>query len=196
VTLSGSFIAKNKLWIALVLVVLVSWWVSGFDDETAQGSSQDKGKSARNGNSTARKSASTKADQRAPAEALALIDRGFRPRTAMDQLSDDPFTVVSFEPPPPPPPPPPKPTAPPLTFKYLGALRDGDDVNGGSDANNAGGAATQKERAVFLDAGGQLLIARKGDTLAGQYRVLEISDTSMQFEYLPLAERQTLNFGR
>ncbi|MEC5386763.1 hypothetical protein VVD49_13595 [Uliginosibacterium sp. H3] len=185
-------LVKYKIWIALVAVVLVSWWVSGFDEEPQQSTS----KRARSSASTVRKSPTAKADQRDPAEALALIARGFKPRDAMDKMSDDPFVTASFEPPPPPPPPPPKPVAPPLNFKYLGVLRDGDDGRNAGTANADGADASPKERAVFLDSGGQLLIARKGDTLAGQYRVLEIGDTSMQFEYLPLAERQTLNFGR
>jgi hypothetical protein len=192
VTTSRSFLSKYKLWIALVLVLLISWWASELEDGAQQVGS---GKAPRA--TAARKMGAAKANaQRDPAEALAVIATGFQPRETVDKLRDDPFGVASYEPPPPPPPPPPKPTAPPLNFKYLGALRDGDDGNSGREANNAASIDAPKERAVFLDSGGQLLIARKGDTLGGQYRVLEINDTSMQFEYLPLAERQTLNFGR
>jgi hypothetical protein len=179
-----SLLRKYWMWVALLLVVLASWWVMGLDDDAPA----DARRGTKSATTATRKTASarTAAAQYDPATALTVIARGFAPREAMNKLHRDPFTVVSFEPPPPPPPPPPKPVAPPLRFKYLGVLRDGDD---GSESEN-------KERAVFLDNGGQLLIARKGDTLAGQYRVLDISDTSMQLEYTPLAERQTLNFGR
>ena len=175
-------LSKYRVWIALALVVLISWWVSGLDDDSEQDKSIAKTAHDSSANNAARKQASIKAAsaQRDPAEALALIARGFAPRASMEKLRRDPFGVVSFEPPPPPAPPPPKPTAPPLNFKYLGLLREDEGAS----------------RAVFLDNGGQLLIAHKGDTLAGQYRVLEINDTNMQLEYTPLAEHQTLNFGR
>jgi hypothetical protein len=168
---------KYGVWIALVVAVLAAWGVSGFDDEAASDSGTRTNKSASNAHKTA-SAKTTGAAQHDSTAALALIARGFAPREAMHALRNDPFVVVSFEPPPPPAPPPSKPTAPPLSFKYLGALRDNDAP------------------AVFLDSGGQLLIAHTGDTLAGQYRVLAITDTSIQFEYLPLSEQQTLNFGR
>jgi hypothetical protein len=191
---SSTFLGKYRIWIALLVVALISWWVSGFDDDTSSSSQSGKSTNAGSKSISSKSIAAKSADkQRDAAEALALISRGFAPRVAMSKLASDPFTVVSFEPPPPPPPPPPKPVAPPLSFKYLGALGD-TDVDAGN--TSTAGAAAPKERAVFLDSGGQLLIARKGDTIAGQYRVIEITDTSMQFEYLPLAERQTLNFGR
>jgi hypothetical protein len=181
-------LAKYRVWIALVLVVLISWWVSGFDDDSDQDKSITKTAHDNAANKAARKQTSIKAAgaQLDHTEALAVIGKGFAPRASMEKLHRDPFTVVSFEPPPPPAPPPPKPVAPPLNFKYLGLLRE--DESTGKE-QGAG-------RAVFLDSGGQLLIAHKGDTLAGQYRVLEINDTNMQLEYTPLAERQTLNFGR
>ncbi|MDB5801810.1 MAG: hypothetical protein JWL63_2749 [Rhodocyclales bacterium] len=186
-----SVVRKYRVWIALVLVVLMAWGVSSFDEEADQ---KDAGKASRttaNGRKLTNKTALAQRDPAAAlANALALIANGFAPREAMNKLRRDPFTVVSFEPPPPPPPPPPKPMAPPLNFKYLGVLREDEGENKKESKDE------RKERAVFLDYGGQLLIARKGDTLAGQYRVLEISDTSMQLEYTPLAERQTLNFGR
>ncbi len=185
-------VKKYWVWIALVLVALVSWWVSGLDDDSDQNNGIPGTAHAGAADNAARKLAATKAAgvQQDPAEALALIARGFAPRQTMQKLRRDPFSVVSFEPPPPPPPPPPKPTAPPLNFKYLGLLREDEDKN--ADSSKEPGT----NRAVFLDNGGQLLIAHKGDTLAGQYRVLEINDTNMQLEYTPLAERQTLNFGR
>ncbi|MDB5888562.1 MAG: hypothetical protein JWM03_1434, partial [Rhodocyclales bacterium] len=172
-------------------VGLASWWVSGLDDETPD---KHVGQSTRNATATRKLGAS---GQRDPAEALAMIAKAFAPRQSIAKLQTDPFIVVSFEPPPPPPPAPPKPTAPPLNFKYLGVLNEDQELRKGAGEIRTGESTGQGAgRAVFLDSGGQMLIAHKGDTLIGQYKVLEINDTNMQLEYLPLAERQTLNFGR
>lgn len=167
---------KHWIWVALVIAALASCWVSGLDDETIYTDKRNASANSPSGKPGLAKKAGPA--QYNPAQALALIGKGFTPREGMSKLRRDPFAVVSFAPAPPPPPPP-KPTAPPLKFRYLGVLHE----------DNA--------HAIFLDSGGgQLLIARKGDTLAGQYLVLDISDTQMQLEYTPLAERQTLNFGR
>jgi hypothetical protein len=65
-----------------------------------------------------------------------------------------------------------------LPFQYQGLLhRDGQLV-------------------VFLTDGSSLLIAREGETLAGQYRVERVTERQLVLHYLPLAERQTLDFGR
>ena len=172
---------KYGIWIALALVAIASIWAGGLDDEAGdtRAAQARSAKSATPRKPVAAQSRFNDATQRDPAAALALIAQGFAPRAGMDMMRRDPFAVASFEPPPPPAPPPPKPTAPPLKFKYLGVL----------DEDSAA-------RAVFLDNDGQMLIARKGDTLAGQYLVLEITDTQMQLEYTPLAQRQTLSFGR
>ena len=161
---------KYTIWIVLVAVCAAAWWAANLDDEMP----------TENGKPTASRAArkNNPAASADPSQALAIIARGLAPRPVMAKLRNDPFAGASFQPPPPPPPPPPKPTAPPLRFKYQGLLQEGD------------------ARAVFLDNGGQLLIARTGDTLGNEYRVLSISENSMQVEYLPLAMRQTLNFGK
>lgn len=70
----------------------------------------------------------------------------------------------------------PIPVAPPLPFSYLGRMRNG-------------------ERAiVYLRKNGQgMLIAESGATLDNQYLVEGISDTAVQFIYLPLGTKQALS---
>lgn len=45
---------------------------------------------------------------------------------------------------------------------------------------------------VFLTQGETVLLARKGDTLAGSWRVDEITQGQMNMTYLPLNMQQTL----
>jgi len=70
--------------------------------------------------------------------------------------------------------PPPAPAAPPLPFKFLGRLVDGDKV------------------VVFLDRNGEGVSASRGDTLQNTYRVEGITDSEIAFTYLPLGTQQKL----
>lgn len=115
-----------------------------------------------------------------------------RPKAAA--AATDPF----FEPPPPAPPQPapdaapkraavtpvraspapapaPAPTAPALPFRYLGRLIEG----------------AQPPR-VLLARGDEAIVARAGDTIAGDYRLDEVSANELVFVYLPLDQRQSM----
>jgi hypothetical protein len=72
--------------------------------------------------------------------------------------------------------PPPVPVAPPLPFSYLGRMKNG-------------------ERAlVYLRKNGQgMVIAESGATIDNLYRVESISDSAVDFTYLPLGTKQALN---
>lgn len=70
--------------------------------------------------------------------------------------------------------PPPVPTAPPLPYKYLGRMAD------------------ESRILVFLGRNEDSLSAAVGDTLDGIYRIESISESSVQFTYLPLGVKQTL----
>lgn len=87
---------------------------------------------------------------------------------------------LSFRPPVPqaPPPPPPRPQAPPLPFRYLGAIVD-DGV-----------------RCALLAEGEQLRIVQRGEEIAGRYRVEHIDENRIDFVYLPLKQRQSLPVPR
>lgn len=79
------------------------------------------------------------------------------------------------------PPPPPAPVlsterqAPPLPFRYVGAIED------------------PQGRAVFLMEGSQVRMAREGDELGGQYRLARITPNAIEFTYLPLNKTQLLS---
>jgi hypothetical protein len=65
-------------------------------------------------------------------------------------------------------------TAPPLPFRIMGRyVEDGQSV-------------------VFLQQADQSWVVRKGDTLAGAYKVEYIGDNAIRLRYLPLNEVQTL----
>lgn len=70
--------------------------------------------------------------------------------------------------------PPRPPAAPPLPFKYLGHAVRGERVT------------------VYLERNQDLLVAAAGDTLDGAYKVESVSDSAVQFVYLPLGARQAL----
>jgi len=99
-------------------------------------------------------------------------------RTPWPAGRTDLFVARNWQPPPAPAPaaPPVAPTAPALPFAYLGKLLDGTEV------------------LAFVSQGGVTRILRKGDTLQ-DYRVEAITQSAATFVYLPLDQRQTLNFG-
>jgi hypothetical protein len=67
-----------------------------------------------------------------------------------------------------------KPTAPPLPFTYVGRMIDGDKT------------------AIFLARGDESLSVVAGQTIAGEYRVDRVTETEVQFTYLPLKTKQSL----
>jgi hypothetical protein len=89
------------------------------------------------------------------------------------------FAARSWQPPPPPPPmaaPAAPAQAPPLPFRYLGRMEDGDDVT------------------VFLLVGNEPRVVRQGDQLPN-YRIDEINARGMRLTYLPLDQTQRMLFG-
>ncbi len=75
---------------------------------------------------------------------------------------------------PPPPPPPPAPTTPPLPFRYFGKWVDGEKT------------------AVFLWQNNEGRSVSAGDTVDGTYQIESITDSSVNFIYLPLGSKQAL----
>lgn len=84
-----------------------------------------------------------------------------------------PPPAVAVEPPPPPPP-----TAPPLPFTAVGAIQGKKIGNG--------------QQQAFIQHGDNLTVIQKGDTVAGSYRVDEITSERVVFTYLPLGQKQSL----
>lgn len=98
-------------------------------------------------------------------------------RVPWPELSDPLARIVSFAPPPPPSASmvPAEPQAPPLPFRYVGAIDD------------------EQGKAVFLLEGAQVRMARAGEEVAGRYRVERITPAAVEFTYLPLKKMQVLN---
>lgn len=98
------------------------------------------------------------------------------PRVVLPEFSGF-LQPKSLQPPPPPPPPPPKPQAPPLPFRFVGAVEEGG------------------QRSVFLMDGTQVRVVKAGDDL-GAYTVEQITPGAIEFTYKPLKQRQTLATAR
>ena len=73
-----------------------------------------------------------------------------------------------------PPPPAPTPVAPPLQFKYLGRITEGQETH------------------IFLGQADKNHVAKVGARIEDQYRIDRIMDDSIELTYLPLGIRQTL----
>ncbi|TFW11370.1 hypothetical protein E4L96_21845 [Massilia arenosa] len=96
--------------------------------------------------------------------------------------SESAFLSQNWTPPPPPapagpPPPPPEPTAPPLTYVFIGKAR----------------SAAGWE--VYLTQGERVMLVKQGDVLDNTWRVDSIAPPNMTLTYLPLNQVQQLNIG-
>ena len=97
--------------------------------------------------------------------------------------SGDAFGAKSWvvAPPPPPPPPPPviePPRAPPLPFRFMGQVDEG---NG--------------QRIFFLTRGTEMISASVGENIDNTYLLERADGGSLRFVYLPLREAQILQIG-
>jgi hypothetical protein len=95
----------------------------------------------------------------------------------------DPFGPKSWVIVPPPPPPPPSapaeaPRAPPLPFRFMGQLDDG-----------------RGKQTYFLARGTAMLSVSLGETIDSTYLLERVELGALHFTYLPLRERQSLQFG-
>jgi hypothetical protein len=86
----------------------------------------------------------------------------------------DIFSRKSWSPPPSPDAKPPPPSAPPLPFKYLGKVMEGDEIR------------------VFLSLADRNYIVKPGENVDSQYRMDEVNDHAITLTYLPLNAKQTL----
>jgi len=101
--------------------------------------------------------------------------------------ADDPFAPRGWQPPPPPAlvpvaraepltvaPVDLTPQAPVLPFRFVGSMND------------------SAEQVVYLAHGEQALVARTGEVIEGTYKVLGITQTQIEFEYIPTGVKQAL----
>jgi len=175
------------LGLALAGTLAAVWWVSGMDEDTDSSSPAHRPRGAManinsNSNSNSSHTATRRATSRghapdasAQSRLLAELTQRQHPHEPLPELTHNPFAAASFDPPPmkveaP------KPSAPPLRYKYLGRILEGDKPT------------------VFLEAGSNMLTVHPGDSLDDGYRVRAISEHSIELEYLPLNQTQTLSF--
>ena len=104
-----------------------------------------------------------------------LMDKLKRP--AMPEEAMDMFAAGSWYVPPPPPRVPPRPSAPPVSFVYIGKMQEGNDL------------------IVFLERQSRIYMVREGDAIDASYRVDEIKAPVMTLTYLPLDIKQTMQIG-
>jgi hypothetical protein len=90
---------------------------------------------------------------------------------------DDLFPAHSWRPPPPPAPPV-QPMAPPLPFEFKGRMEEGG------------------HSLIFLARQQMMLVVKQGDTLDGLYHVDALTPWSVEFTYLPLKQKQSLNYSK
>ena len=176
----------RRVWLVVMLAatLLATWWAASVEEEEAVAAAQAAPRIALSADKqgTGNRGNPDRAAVDPQAALLAQLSRMDAARELMPEPSRDPFSATSFQPPPPAPTPAAvviaKPAAPPLPFQYQGLLRQDGKL------------------AVFLTDGAGLLIAREGETLAGQYRVEKLTEREIVLHYLPLGERQALNFGK
>jgi len=122
----------------------------------------------------------------APQASLPDLDLDKLNRSLRSNRITDLFASKAAVPPPPPvaivvtppPPPPAPPSAPPLPFRYFGKWIEGDRT------------------VVFLWNASEGHSVAAGDTLEGTYRIEAITDSSIDFVYLPLGSKQTLPISK
>lgn len=152
---------------ALCLTLLATWWVASEEEATSAAP-------------PARGSAAPAREARAPVtpgQDEPLVLPAFAQRAALPREGADFATPLSFRPPPPLATAP-RPMAPALPFRYVGAIEE------------------DGERIALLMEGNQLRLVRVGDAIDERYRVERIAESAIDFIYLPLNQRQSLNTGR
>ncbi|SEL65047.1 hypothetical protein SAMN05216359_1132 [Roseateles sp. YR242] len=105
---------------------------------------------------------------------------GRLPELALEAADRDPFMIPvppppPAPPPPPPPPPPPAPTAPPLNYRFLGAMVD-----------------PQGDRKVYLARADKDVLVEVGSRLDEGYRVEAITEDEIRLIYEPLQQRAVI----
>ncbi|HJV26888.1 MAG TPA: hypothetical protein VJ673_14465 [Aromatoleum sp.] len=165
------------LGIGLVATAAATWWVS--QDKEADTDVVPEPRTQRSRAADAAPASSGKTGTAPPTEARAA-DRYAAlgvARAPWPDVAEELARGVNFAPPARSAPsgPPPAPTAPPLPYRFVGAIEDA------------------QGKAVFLLDGNQVRLVREGEKLGSQYRVERITSTNIEMTYLPLGLKQTLS---
>ena len=118
--------------------------------------------------------------QAAPRTASGVTPRAAEVRKAFSSDTGDLFAPRSWRPQPPPveAAAPPVPQPPPMPYTYTGRMEE------------------RGRTVLFLSRQQRVVLAREGETLDGTYRVDRITPWSVDFTYLPLKQKQSLNFAQ
>lgn len=157
--------------VALVVTLGASWWVAQREAQQI-----DSAAVVQPVERTARAPAARGARSASAPAASDRLERLSATRAAWSDLRDV-ARVVSFVPPPPARPAiaAPARVAPPLPFRLVGALDD------------------ERGKAVFLLEGRQVRMVRAGEQVDDNFRLDRITPAGIEFTYLPLNTKQTLN---
>jgi len=155
---------------ALVATLAATWWAASLEDEI--GSPADEGSRVRDGRRTPETTRRARTPQPMPSLDGLSVDRALLPDVAADILPPTqlhPPAELAI-----PSPTPAVPDAPPLPFRFVGALEE------------------RGELTAFLLEGEQLRVVRAHDTLDDRYRVERVTTAFIEFTYLPRRMRQVL----
>lgn len=157
------------LWGALVATLIATFWAARLDDEAAP----------RVADIAVPRGAGSDASTRPRVAAAQTVELHVR-REAWPAWAAGILQPMRFAPQAPPAVPlaASEPSAPPLPFRYVGAIEEG-------------GA-----RAVILTEGDAVHIVRVRERIGERYRIERISATEIEFTYLPLMQRQRLGTSR
>lgn len=163
------------LWLggALLATLLATQWVSGGDGGANPVSAATEQKPPREiaGEMKGEAKESAAEDDTAQLELERLERRKFSAQAG------DLFSRQSWVPPPPPPSKSQAPVPPPLMFKYLGKVIEGNETQ------------------VFLALAERNYVVKVGENIDNQYRVDEVTDHTVTLTYIPLNAKQVLSTG-
>lgn len=160
---------------ALLATLAATWWAASLDEEPVMPVAE---RSARPAPGQAPRPAGARARVAAPAAATAAatVASDATPALQRPRWPDGGARLIAV---PPPPPPlvadPVAAAAPPLPFRFVGAVE------------------AQGRRSVVLLEGDTVHVLRAGERIDDRYRIDRITPTGVELTYLPLRERQLLD---
>lgn len=154
----------RTLWLggALLVALLATQWVSGEDGGAEPVSAVPERKI-------------TKSETRADDGETAQLELGRLARRKFSAQAGDLFSTKTWIPPPAADMKPQPPSPPPLMFKYLGKVIEGEETR------------------VFLALAEHNYIVKPGESIDSKYRIDEVTDHTITFTYLPLDAKQMLS---
>jgi hypothetical protein len=157
---------------ALLMTLFAAQWVSGEDVDADSG--RDAPDERSSSNPAGRRLQNERQGEQPESSQLDVERLKRLDSRKFSAQAGDIFSRKSWVPPPPSNAKPPPPSAPPLPFKYLGKVMEGDEIQ------------------VFLSLADRNYIVKPGENIDSQYRVDEVSDHAVILTYLPLNAKQTL----